>query len=134
MPTFDITVLTLPVQLATGLGAAKVASYNTRVRQMSDRVYVAIPLQRRSVTVQPDHLFRVRGTVQVAPDLPVARMVYLYDEGSRQLWGRTLSDPVTGAFEFRFVPGFLTYTAMAVDHTGAYRAEAHDGLTPEPLP
>jgi hypothetical protein len=121
MPTFDITVLTLPVQLATGLGAAKVASYNTRVRQMSDHMYVATPLQRRSVTIQPDHLFRVRGTVRVTPDLPVARMVYLYDEDTFQLWGRTLSDPVTGAFEFRFVPGFLTYTAMSVAHKLRFR-------------
>lgn len=134
MATFDITVLTLPMQLGVGLGSAKVTPYNTRVRQMSDHVSTATPLQRRSIAPMPNHLFRVRGTVEVTPDLPVARMVYLYDDDTHQLRGRTLSDAITGAFEFRFVPGFLTYTAMAIDHTGAYRAEAHDGLIPEPMP
>lgn len=132
MAALDITVLSLPVQFS--LGGARVTDYVTRVRQMADHLSVATPLQRRSVSFAAHLQFRVRGTVEVTPDIPVARMVFLYDDDTHQLRGRTLSDPTTGAFEFQFVPGFLTYTAMAADHTGTYRAEAHDGLIPEPMP
>ena len=132
MAALDITVLSLPVQFS--LGGASVTDYVTRVRQLADHLSVATPLQRRSVSFAAHLQFRVRGTLLLTPDIPAARMVFLYDEDTRMLWGKTMSDPVTGAFEFRYVPGFFKYTALAVDHTEEYRAEAHDGLIPEPMP
>lgn len=103
-------------------------------RQFRRASYTARPFVRRALSLPAARMYRVRGTVVVDPATPVARMVYLYSENDRMLAGRTLSDPETGAFEFPHVLGYLTYTAVAIDHTEEYRAEAHDGLVPEPMP
>lgn len=77
---------------------------------------------------------RVRGNILTTPSNPVARVVYLYTENDHLLYRSQMSDPVTGAFDFQRLPMGLTYIAVAVDHTGQYRAETHDRLVPEPMP
>ena len=91
-------------------------------------------LQRGTKLYTTGGIGRVRGTVLVTPDLPVARMVYLYTETDHLLFRMQLSAPVTGAFDFLYVPMGQTYMAVAIDHTGVYRAETHDGLAPELMP
>lgn len=128
MTSHVVDILTFPLQIRRS-----VADVRTIQRQHLPTNYTARPFIRRATSRDPLRHFRVRGTVVVKPDTPVARVVYLYAENDRMLAGKTMSDPITGAFEFSMVWGFLTYTAMAVDHTGQYRAEAHDGLVPEPM-
>ena len=130
MAAHDLTVFSLPLQFSRGVARAFAKA---PTRQFVRVVPTAKPIQRRSISSDPARMCQVRGTVTVKPGTPVARLVYLYSEHDHMLAGKTMSDPITGAFEFPDVWGFFTYTAMAVDHTGQYRAEAHDGMVPEPM-
>ncbi|MFN7153805.1 MAG: hypothetical protein ACK4OE_08935 [Acidovorax sp.] len=126
-----ITVRSLPINQA--LQARQVVQHLDLAIQFSRIVKSANALPRPSVTRNPMRALRVRGTVLIDPDIPAARMVYLYDESDYMLTARARSHPITGAFEFLELFGGRTYLAVAKDNTGEYRAEAHDGLVPEPM-
>lgn len=75
----------------------------------------------------------VRGNVFVIPSQPVARMAYLYEEVTRQLVKKQLTNAATGAFYFDRLRTDVTYMAVVIDHTQVYRAETSDRLTAEVL-
>lgn len=131
MAAHDLTVLSFPLQFSRRVGAYALSESPTR--QFVRVTPVAKPIQRRSVSTDPARAYRVRGKVFMDPDLPVARMVYLYSEDDFMLLAQMLSDPVTGAFEFSGLLGQFTYMVVVKDRTGEFRAEAHDGLLPEPM-
>lgn len=104
------------------------------------------PLQRRGVTgrrqllrstgwlVDTGGRGRIQGVLLVKPAFPAARWVYLYCERDHMLMRSQLSNPLTGAFDFQNLHMNTTYMVVALDYTGAYRAETHDGLAPEAMP
>lgn len=77
---------------------------------------------------------RIRGVLLVKPAVPASRLIYLYCQRDHMLTQVKWSDPVTGAFEFLNLYEDALYMAVAVDCTGTYRAETHDGLATEPMP
>lgn len=80
-------------------------------------------------------LGRVTGTVKVrgTPDYAVFRRVRLIRERDGVFVQETWSDPVTGAYEFKYVDPSEKYTALSYDHTHNFRAVVADNLTPEAL-
>jgi hypothetical protein len=87
-----------------------------------------------SADTQDGGLYKVVGTVyqKNAPaDLPVHRRVVLFDERSSRPIRETWSDPVSGAYSFTGIAGDRKYTAVAYDHSGAFRAVIADGQTAE---
>ena len=79
---------------------------------------------------------RVHGTVKNTgvPNMPVARRVRLLRESDLLVVREQWSDPITGAYDFRFVDELQRYTVIAFDHTQLYSAVVADNLTPEPMP
>jgi hypothetical protein len=79
---------------------------------------------------------RVTGTVKVkgTPDAAVYRKVRLVRERDglvvRELW----SDPVTGAYDFKYIDELQLWTVLSNDYTGAFRAVVADGQIPEMMP
>ena len=66
---------------------------------------------------------RVYGTVAIAgtPDLPVERVVYLVEYLSKRVVRTTVSDPLSGAYEFRWVHAG-PWTVISDDPTGQYNS------------
>ena len=75
----------------------------------------------------------ITGTVKIkgTPDYAVSRRVRLYRDRDGILVGETWSDPTTGAYTFDGLDRTQKYTALALDHTGNFRAVPADNLTPE---
>ncbi|TXT38834.1 MAG: hypothetical protein FD135_2625 [Comamonadaceae bacterium] len=77
---------------------------------------------------------RVLGHVKKVPGTPVYRKVRLFRERDglliRELW----SDPVTGAYDFRFVDELQQYTVNSYDHTGTNNGVIGSNITPELMP
>lgn len=77
---------------------------------------------------------RVRGHVKNTPSTPVYRKVRLHRERDglliRELW----SDPVTGAYDFRYVDELQKYTILSYDHTGTHNGVIAASITPELMP
>jgi hypothetical protein len=80
---------------------------------------------------------RVFGTVmeRASPsNVPLARRVRLHREVDGRLVGETVSDPVTGAYEFTNIDETQTYTVISYDYARNYRAVVADNLTPSLMP
>lgn len=76
---------------------------------------------------------KIAGTVDVAPNTPVSRKVWLLDERCMLPVRSTWSDPVTGAYQFRWIDTGRTYTVQAYDYTKTYRAVIANGVIPDPM-
>lgn len=78
----------------------------------------------------------IQGTVKNkgTPDFPVWRRVRLFTRRDGKLIREAWSDPVTGAYAFRWLDQALRYFVIAHDHTGQYNAEISDDITPELMP
>jgi hypothetical protein len=77
---------------------------------------------------------RITGTVKYSPAQPVHRKVRLLDDASGALIRETWSDATTGAYTFAQIDPTRTYTVLAYDYTGAFRAVVADRIKPELLP
>lgn len=76
---------------------------------------------------------RISGTVKEknAPaNTPLARRVVLLRDIDAQVIAETISDPLTGAYEFTRLREGLKYTVLAFDHKHNYRAVVADNLEP----
>lgn len=78
-------------------------------------------------------LFRVPGTTAVAgtPDVPVSRIVGLFDRKSQRIAMETMSDPA-GNYEFANV-SYGPWFVASFDHTGEYNAVIADNIYGEPM-
>ena len=79
---------------------------------------------------------QVTGTVKekmLPANVPLHRRVCLLEEKTRLLVAETWSDATTGNYVFERIDQTRTYTVMAYDHTGLYRAVIADRLVPEML-
>lgn len=74
---------------------------------------------------------RVRGAVaeKATPNTPLQRKVRLIREKDSLLIRECWSDPVTGAYDFRFVDEAQSFTVVTYDHLNNYRAVIADNLT-----
>lgn len=80
---------------------------------------------------------RIIGTVKeksLPANVPLHRRVCLLEEKTRLLVAETWSDATTGNYVFERIDQTRTYTVMAYDHTGLYRAVIADRIVPEMLP
>ena len=76
---------------------------------------------------------RIAGTVKEKnspANTPLARRVVLLRDIDAQVIAETISDPVTGAYEFTRLREGLKYTVLAFDHQHNYRAAVADNLEP----
>lgn len=66
----------------------------------------------------------LKGTLQVrgAPPAPISRTLRLMADDSRTIIYETKSDAITGAYEFPNLSTKFTYTIIALDYMGVYRA------------
>lgn len=64
---------------------------------------------------------------------PVARKVRLHRDRDSLLARETWSRASDGYYRFEYLDMTSTYTALAYDHTGDFRAVVADRVTPEPL-
>jgi hypothetical protein len=73
---------------------------------------------------------RIAATVKTlgTPNQPVRRRVQLIDERSGLVVRETWSDAATGAYAFNDIHPGASYTVVAYDHTGYYRAVIADNL------
>lgn len=79
---------------------------------------------------------RINGTVKeksLPANVPLHRRVCLLEEKTRLLVAETWSDATTGNYVFERIDQTRTYTVMAYDHTGTYRAVVADNIIPDPL-
>lgn len=75
----------------------------------------------------------VSGTVaekHTPTNTPLRRKVVALDEASMQQAGVTWSDATTGAYSFNYLDTAHTYTIIAYDYTGVYRAVIADHQVP----
>lgn len=74
------------------------------------------------------------GTVKNlgSPNQPVRRRVQLIHEKTGFVIRETLSDAVTGEYTFSEISPQGTYSVVAYDHTGTFRAVVADNLTATP--
>lgn len=68
------------------------------------------------------------------PDVPVACLVRLYRDWDGRLVREMRSASATGAWRFERINGDFTYTAIAFDDVGHYRAVLASKVTPKPMP
>lgn len=76
---------------------------------------------------------RISGTVKEKnspANTPLARRVVLLRDIDAQVIAETISDPITGAYEFVRLREGLKYTVLAFDHKHNYRAVVADNLEP----
>jgi hypothetical protein len=80
-------------------------------------------------------LGRVAGDVKIKglPDVPVSRMVRLHREVDGAPVAQTISDSVTGAYEFLWINPTYTYTVISYDLPDGFRAAIASGVIPEPI-
>lgn len=77
---------------------------------------------------------KIVGTVSekaLPSNHPLSRRVVLLLEPSQQPVMETTSNSVTGYYEFKNLSLARTFTVIAFDHTGTYRAVIADKLTPQ---
>lgn len=76
---------------------------------------------------------RIAGTVKVkgTPNVPTKRRVRLLRDRDFLLVRETWSDPVTGAYAFHEIDERHTYTVIADDYEGNFRAVLADRVVPE---
>lgn len=77
---------------------------------------------------------RVRGTVKNTPATPVRRKVRLIRARDGLVIREQWSDPVTGAYDFKYVDELQIFTVVSYDHTELYNAVIGDRLVPELMP
>lgn len=76
---------------------------------------------------------QITGTVKektLPANVPLHRRVCLVEEKTRLLVAETWSDATTGNYTFDCIDMERTYTVMAYDHTGLYRAVIADNIIP----
>lgn len=75
---------------------------------------------------------RVRGTIKEkgTVNTPLHRKVRLIREKDGLVIREAWSDPVTGAYDFKYVDEAQTFTVISYDYTGAYRAVIADNQVP----
>lgn len=79
----------------------------------------------------------ITGTVKqkASPtNIPLRRVVRLYDDVDGSLVAQTWSDAITGVYTFTEINETRAYTALSLDYTHNFRAEAADNLTPTIMP
>ncbi len=76
-------------------------------------------------------LGRVKGHVKNTPSIPVYRKVRLIRERDSLLIRELWSDPITGAYDFKYVDELQKYTILGYDHTGSYNGVIAANVTPE---
>lgn len=92
---------------------------------------------QRAGTARYDAVFggamRIAGTVAIddSPDIPVSRVVRLFDKQSGVLVRQTISGP-DGSYQFERLTD-RKYFLVAHDHTLEYNAAIKDEITPEPM-
>jgi len=88
-----------------------------------------------AVDAPPRGLGLIRGTVELAgtPNKPLRRLVRLYRDADGRLIGETWSAAADGAYAFAQLDERGTYTVLAYDNTGAFRAVVADRVAPEPM-
>lgn len=64
-------------------------------------------------------------------NLPLSRRVLLIDDGTRLPLREVWSDPASGVYTFKDLDKSKTYTTVAFDHTGTYRALTFSGIVPK---
>lgn len=76
---------------------------------------------------------RIAGTVKVkgTPNVPTKRRVRLLRDRDFLLVRETWSDPVTGAYAFHEIDERYTYSVIADDYEGNFRAVLADRVVPE---
>lgn len=83
--------------------------------------------------IEIDGSLRIVGTVKeknTPVNTPLARRVVLLRDIDAQVIRSTISDPVTGAYEFLNLREGLRYTVLAFDNLHNYRAVVADNLEP----
>ena len=95
---------------------------------------IVTPLPTRRNDTQFGGPFRVQGTVAIAgtPDVPVSRMVGLFDKRTKRIVRSAWSDPTTGAYTFNYV-AYGPWTVISWDHTGEYNAVPADNIFGEAM-
>lgn len=75
----------------------------------------------------------ITGTVKVkgTPNVPTKRRVRLLRDRDFLLVRETWSDPVTGAYAFHEIDERYTYSVIADDYEGNFRAVLADRVVPE---
>lgn len=76
------------------------------------------------------HRHKIGGTVTV-DGLPARRNIIAVDRGTMSYRGGTVSDPVTGKWELKWLPEYpeRSLLVMALDTTGNYNAEVADYIS-----
>lgn len=92
-----------------------------------------------SILGQRDIYFGGTGTItgtvkeKASPDnTPLHRRVLLIEQATRTVIRETWSDAITGAYTFNNVAMQATYTVLAYDYTGLYRAVIADNILATP--
>jgi len=91
------------------------------------------PMRAYRNYIEIDGSMRIAGTVKeknTPVNTPLARRVVLLRDIDAQVIRTTISDPVTGAYEFRDLREGLKYTVLAFDNLHNYRAVVADNLEP----
>lgn len=79
---------------------------------------------------------RVRGTIKEkgTVNTPLHRKVRLIREKDGLVIREAWSDPVTGAYDFKYVDEAQTFTVISYDHLHNHRAVVADNMIPEAMP
>ena len=67
-----------------------------------------------------------------SPDTPGSHLVHLHKQKNGRLLAAKWSDPVTGAYQFKFVEEGVFYV-IAFDHTGAFSGETETDIASVPM-
>lgn len=94
---------------------------------------------QRDYFIGGDYAGRIQGVTKeqatpTSPKVPVFRRVRLYRDFDGLLVREQWSNPVTGAFDFQLVDSAFTYSALAYDYNGNFRAVVADRVAPEAMP
>lgn len=139
-PSEKRAVLTVPQASASGIPSSRLVSAlaqreftvpEARLRSGPVNYYRGLPLAYRNAYQGGNG--RVAGTVKIkgAPDSPVQRKVRLIDEFTGLMVREVFSDPVTGAYEFRYVSTDHKYTVVSYDYANNFRAVLADNIAAE---
>jgi hypothetical protein len=105
--------------------------------QLDEPVYFSVPsgsVKDYTTGVLGKGIGRIQGTVKNTPNTPVYRKVRLHREIDGLLMRELWSDPVTGAYDFRYVDELQKYTVLSYDHTGTYNGVIGAAIVPELMP
>lgn len=139
-PSEQRRVLTVPEASAPGSPTSRLVSAiaqreftvpEARLRAGPMNYVRGLPLAYRN-TYQGGN-GRVAGTVKIkgSPNAPVQRKVRLIDEFTGLMVREVFSDPVTGAYEFKYVSTDHKYTVVSYDWANNFRAVLADNIAAE---